>query len=168
MEKYMKGKLLLGLLFVSSSCLAQLRSASDFPLLQPLPPVVSYDPPSSQMETGTQVPEQKYSFWDYTQPQKSFGKTFKSPALIFPALALLGLNAADILKSTGCREKNELGLVKPQNEMWKEDGAADAAILAFAFFMDRGHIRFIPQGMIGYGIFVHTRGLINAINARCN
>ena len=108
-----------------------------------------------------------YSFWDYKQPQMTYRQGFTSKGYWPFAIALLGTNATDILYSTGCRERNDLGRFESQSEKWKKDGAADTVVLAMAYFLNKSHFRVIPQAMISYGIVLHSRGTAAAISAKC-
>ena len=107
--------------------------------------------------------------WDYKPPQRGYMETLKDPWFAVPFVSLLAVNVMDIeaTRSSGCGERHEFGRKPSRAEQYGQDFAADFAIGTLAFFLQKSHIKVIPQAMLGYGIAVHIKGTASGLGSKC-
>lgn len=107
--------------------------------------------------------------WDDQLEERTFKETLRSPWFIVPFVTLLAVNAADIeaTRASGCGEAQEFGRRPSRTEQYATDFGADLAVAGFAFAAHKLRFSYIPQGLLGYGIVVHSRGLARGLNAHC-
>jgi hypothetical protein len=107
--------------------------------------------------------------WDYNRPQRGYIETIRDPWFIGPFVGLLATNVMDIeaTRASGCGEASEFGRKPSRLEQYGQDFAVDFAVGTLAFFLQKSHIKVIPQAMLGYGIAIHIKGTVSGLGSKC-
>jgi len=166
-------KSIFAMLLISGAVLAQQN-----PALPSVPPANSLPRPSptlpdapSAVKRQTRPSPWKFQWrpWDDQLEERTFKETLRSPWFIVPFVTLLAVNAADIeaTRASGCGEAQEFGRRPSRAEQYATDLGADMVAAGFAFAAHKLRFSYIPQGILGYGIVVHSRGLARGLSAHC-
>ena len=164
--------LLVTLLFSAVSLAQQMSTLPSTPPTNGLPHA-SRDLPDAPSAVKRESKPSAWKFqwrpWDDQAEERTFKETLRSPWFIVPFVTLLAVNAADIeaTRASGCGEAQEFGRRPSRAEQYATDFGADLAVAAFAFAAHKLRFSYIPEGIFGYGIFVHSRGLARGLNAHC-